>query len=414
MTLIDMDLLPWHAFCFYHRADWYIPLLTQPLKEHIMMKSKLLNSLILTALAAPGLAMAADAPAAPTLSSVLDASGVSITGDIDFSYSHLSSTGTFTSGVNNRVFDYSPNSFSVQQVDLAVAKLPAEGFGGMVETTLGKDASTIASYGTQTAAPSPTASGMQTFDLTQAFGQYATGNWTTIFGKFNTMAGAEVIKAAGNTNFSRSILFGYAIPFTHTGVRTTYKVSDAVSLVGGVNNGWDQAQDSNAQKTVELAAVMNPSKSFALTADVYSGAEPASYTPGAAMGNRTLLDLVATFTATDSLNFVLNYDNGSQKNAVATGTAKWSGLAAYMNYQINDPWRVSVRAETFKDADGFRTGVVQTWKEATVTVGYAVSKNTELRGEVRKDVSDVASFAYSDGIARKGQNSLAMEAVYKF
>lgn len=376
-----------------------------------MMKNKLLNSLILTALAAPGLAMAADAPAAPTLSSVLDASGVSITGDIDLSYSHLSSNGTFTSGINNRVFDYAPNSFSVQQVDLAVAKLPTEGFGGMVETTLGKDASTIASYGTQTVAPSPTASGMQTFDLTQAFGQYATGNWTTIFGKFNTMAGAEVIKAAGNTNFSRSILFGYAIPFTHTGVRTTYKVSDAVSLVGGVNNGWDQAQDTNAQKTVELAAVMNPSKSFALTADVYSGAEVGAGGTGA----RNLLDLVATFTATDSLNFVLNYDNGSQDNAVTAGAkAKWSGLAAYMNYQINDPWRVSVRAETFKDADGYRTGVVQTWKEATVTVGYAVSKNTELRGEVRKDFSDVASFAYSDGIARKGQNSLAMEAVYKF
>ncbi len=371
-----------------------------------MMKNKLLNSLILTALAAPGLAMAADAPAAPTLSSVLDASGVSITGDMDFSYSHLSGTGQFTSGINDRVFDYAPNSFTVQQVDLAIAKLPTEGFGGMVETTLGKDASTIASYGT--AVPN------QTYDLTQAFGQYATGNWTTIFGKFNTMAGAEVIKAAGNTNFSRSILFGYAIPFTHTGVRTTYKVSDAVSLVGGLNNGWDQASDSNAQKTIELAAVMNPTKAFALTADVYSGAEPASYTPGAAMGNRTLLDLVGTYTVTDSLNFVLNYDNGSQKNAVATGTAKWSGLAGYMNYQINDPWRVSVRAETFKDADGYRTGVAQTWKEGTVTVGYAVSKSTELRGEVRKDFSNVASFAYSDGIARKGQSSVAMEAVYKF
>ena len=113
-----------------------------------MMKNKLLNSLILAALAAPGLAMAADAPAAPTLSSVLDASGVSITGDIDLSYSHLSSTGAFTSGVNNRVFDYAPNSFTTQAVDVAISKLPAEGFGGMVETTLGKDASTIASTGT--------------------------------------------------------------------------------------------------------------------------------------------------------------------------------------------------------------------------------------------------------------------------
>ena len=380
-----------------------------------MMKNKLLNSLILAAFAVPGVAMAADAaPAGPTLSSILDASGVSITGDIDISYSKLSGTGLFTSNANDRVFDYVPNSFTMQAIDVAVSKLPAEGYGGSVEVTMGKDASTIASNGTQTTAPSAAPqSQMQTFDVTQAFGQYATGNWTTILGKFNTLAGAEVIKASGNTNFSRSILFGYAIPFTHTGVRTTYKVSDAVSLTGGVNNGWDSTVDTNAQKTIELGAAFNPTKSFALLASYYSGVE--SYTTTPAPGARDLLDLVATFTVSDSLNFVLNYDNGSQDNAVTAGSkAKWDGLAAYANYQINDPWRVSFRLESFKDTDGFRTGVIQTWKEGTLTVGYAASKSMELRGEIRKDTSDVASFAFSDGIARKAQNSMALEAVYKF
>src|SRR5450759_3342154 len=376
------------------------------LKKGIMMKSKFLNSLILAALAVPGVAMAADAPAAapaPTLSSVLDASGVSLSGDMDFSYSRLSGKGAFTSGTNDRVFDYAHNSFSVQAIDLTVAKLPAEGYGGLVDLTLGKDASTIASFGT--------VSPGQTYDLTQAYGQYATGNWTVIGGKFATLAGQEVIKTSGNTNFSRSILFGYAIPFTHTGVRATYKISDAVSLIGGVNNGWDQATDTNSQKTIELGAALNPAKSFALTAQFYSGAELG----GAGQGTRNLLDLVATITASDSLNFVLNYDNASQENAVAAGAkAKWNGLAGYVNYQINDPWRVSFRAETFKDADGYRTGIVQKWKEVTLTVGYAPTKSTELRGEVRKDTSDQAAFGYSDGIARKAQSSLGLEAIYKF
>jgi len=370
------------------------------------MKSKFLNSLILAALAVPGVAMAADAPAAPTLSSILDASGVSLSGDMDFSYSRLSGTGQFATGVgalNDRVFDYAHNSFSVQAIDLTVAKLPAEGYGGLVDLTMGKDASTIASTGTGYA--------NQTFDITQAFVQYATGNWTTIAGKFVTMSGQEVIKTTGDTNLSRSILFGYAIPFSHTGVRATYKVSDAVSLTGGVNNGWDQATDANSQKTIELGAMLNPAKSFALSAMVYSGAEPGA----AGTGTRNLLDLVATITASDSLNFVLNYDNASQENAVAAGAkAKWNGLAAYVNYQINDPWRVSFRAETFKDADGYRTGIVQKWKEVTLTVGYAPTKSTELRGEVRKDTSDQAAFGYSDGIARKAQSSLGLEAIYKF
>ena len=371
-----------------------------------MFKNKLLNSLVLAALAAPGFAMAADAPAAPTLSSILDASGVSVTGDIDLSYSKLSGTGQFAgTTTNDRVFDYAHNSFTTQAVDLLVTKLPAEGYGGAVELTMGKDASTIASTGTSVG---PT----QTFDLTQAYGQYATGNWTTIAGKFNTLAGAEVIKASANTNFSRSILFGYAIPFTHTGVRTTYKVSDAVSLIGGLNNSWDSAADTNAQKTLELSAALTPTKTFSLLATYYGGTE----TGAGGSGNRSLLDLVATFTATDSLNFVLNYDTASQDNAVTAGSkAKWDGIAAYANYQINDPWRVSVRVESFKDTDGFRTGVVgQTWKEATVTVGYAASKNMELRGEIRKDTSDKYAFAYYDGIARKAQNSVALEAVYKF
>ena len=53
-------------------------------------------------------------------------------------------------------------------------------------------------------------------------------------------------------NYSRSILFGYAIPFTHTGVRATYKVNDMLTVLGGVNQGWDAFEDPNHDKTLEL------------------------------------------------------------------------------------------------------------------------------------------------------------------
>jgi Putative beta-barrel porin-2, OmpL-like. bbp2 len=388
----------WHGNCSMCGVDrFYIPFLNH--MERYNMK-KVTKSLLCAGLVSMSAASYADTPTVPTLSSVLDASGISLSGDIDVAYSHLSGTGVFTSTANDRVFDYAPNSFTVQALDLMVTKTPTEGFGGVVEATVGKDASTIASSGMPNA----------TYDLTQAYVQYATGNLTVIGGKFLTLAGAEVIKASGNTNYSRSILFGYAIPFAHTGARASYKISDAASVTVGVNNGWDNAADTNAQKTVELGVALNPVKSFALTAQVYSGAEA-----GAATGTRNLLDLVGTITLTDSLNVVFNYDNGSQDNAVTVGSkAKWSGLAGYVNYQISDPWRVSVRGEYFNDKDGYRTGVIQKWKEATITLGYAASKSTELRGEVRSDKSDVASFMYSDGVARKSQTSVALEAVYKF
>jgi hypothetical protein len=130
--------------------------------------------------------------------------------------------------------------------------------------------------------------------------------------------------------------------------------------------------------------------------------------------------VVATVTASDSLNFVLNYDNGTQQNAGNNGvaamgtTAKWDGWAAYANYQFNDFWRVSARGELFNDKNGYRTGVTQKWKEGTLTLAYLPNKTAELRGEVRKDTSDVASFTYNDNIARKSQSSLGLEAIYKF
>ncbi len=378
-----------------------------------MFKNKLLYTLILSAFSVPAMAdtPAPAAPVAPTLSAILDASGISVTGDLDFSYSSLSGTGQFQgTTTNNRVFDYAHNSFTMQALDLTVAKQPAEGYGGLVETTLGKDASTIASSGTNMA--------NQTYDLTQAFVQYAAGSWTTIAGKFITQAGQEYIKSSANTNFSRSILFGYAIPFTHTGFRSTYKISDAVSLMGGVNNGWDEANDLHPNKNVELGVMLNPTKSIVLNLMDHYGTEQVAFGTLGTQGKRNLLDVVATYAVTDNLNFALNYDGGSQANSTLAnglaGTAKWSGVAAYANYQINDLWRLSVRGETFNDTDGYRTGVVQKWKEATLTVGYAPNKNVELRGEVRKDTSDKASFAYNDGIARKAQSSLGLEAIYKF
>jgi hypothetical protein len=370
-----------------------------------MMKSKLLNSLILAALAAPVVANAA----VPTLTEVLDASGVSLTGYIDTGYTNINSTGLFVGGTTNtRVFD-APNaaagknfsSFNLNQAAVTISKLPKEGAGGVINLTTGQDAKVIASNG-----PSVTQ-----FDVTQAYGSYATGPLTVIFGKFVTNSGAEVINSTANPNYSRSILFGYAIPFTHTGARVSYAVSDTVSLLAGINNGWDQVADTNTSKTVELGFSAAPSKMFSLAGSYYGGKEM-----GATIdGDRSLLDLVATITATDQLSFVVNYDNASQDNALVVGQkAKWDGLAVYANYTINDKWHLSLRGETFNDKNGYRTGVVQKWKEATLTAAYLPSKSLELRAEVRKDSSDQLAFLQSDGSAKKDQNSLGLQAMYKF
>ena len=382
-------------------------------------------SVPVTSLAAEPEAKASGKPV-PTFGDIMGASGIELSGSIDATYTNLSSSGKFIGGVlNNRVFDFEPNSFNLQAIDLTLSKLPAEGFGGLVNLTLGKDADTIAAYGTIDRNRGPAAGVDKQFDVTQAYFQYASGSFTGIIGKYVTLAGAEVIKSSAGTNISRSILFGYAIPFTHTGMRGTFKASDMLSFTAGVNNGWDDMKDTNKQKTIELGLSLTPIKSFSFTAQGYSGMEQiTNYPLSTTQGTRSLIDLVATFNASDQLTFILNYDNASQKNATlingSTGTAKWDGWAGYVNYQINDQWRLSVRGEVFNDKDGYRTVVEpgktagQKWKEATITIAYLPTKNVELRGEIRADRSDQEVFLQSNGTAKKNQQSIGLEAIYKF
>jgi len=352
-------------------------------------------------------------PAVPTLHQMFEASDIAVDGYIDMAYSRLSGTGAFTSGVPNRVFDTERNAFLLNQAAITFARQPKEGFGGLVNLTAGRDADVVAPFD---ANPGAT----QKFDMTQAFVHYGAGPLMVIAGKFVTSAGAEVIKSTTNVNYSRSILFGYAIPFTHTGVRANYALSDRFSLVAGLNNGWDNLRETNAQKTAELGVTATPIKDLSLSVMNHIGTERAGgLTLTGPEGRRNLIDIVATYAATEKLSFTLNYDTASQRNASTVApsgaeTAKWSGLAGYVTYSISDAWRLAVRAETFDDKDGYRTGVVQKWREGTVTLAYLPSKSIELRGEVRADRSDVSSFVQTDGSAGKSQNSVALQALYKF
>ena len=362
---------------------------------------------------APADAKPAEAPP-PAIFSI---GGFDLTGHVDVGYSHLSGFGKFVNGLNDRVFDFKRNEAMFHALDLQLANTPEQGFGGLLDVTIGKDADTIASYGTISKSKGPANGANHYFDVTQAYVHFGAAPFTIIAGKYVTLAGAEVIKSDGDVNYSRSILFGYAIPFSHTGVRATWKLSDSLSLIGGVNQGWDAVSDPNTDKTVELGATYAPSKEMSFSAVYYGGKELlANYPKIDPSGMRNLVDVVGTFTLSEQMTLVLNYDYGTQdKAAFDGGKAKWQGLAAYLNYQINEQWRVSLRGEYFDDKDGYRTGVVQKWKEGTVTVAYLPAKAWEIRGEFRADKSDKDAFLKSDGVtATDTQRSFGIEVLYKF
>ncbi len=403
------------------------------------MRKTILAALFASALAVPGLAAAQlPAPPAEAKDEGLKVGIFDVSGYVDASINHLSRRNVFTSGVPNRVFDIERSGVALRQFAGTFAYQPKEGLGGLVNLTVGKDADVIAPYKTSpqkgnlcNVVTNIDANGNRCdrdrFDVTQAFLQYAKGSWTIIAGKFVTSAGAEVINTPTNTNFSRSILFGYAIPFTHTGLRATYAFSDALSLVGGVNQGWDDIKDTNSAKTGELGLLWSPSKMVSLSAMGHFGKERAAGLTKTELppafqleGQRNLFDAVLTINATEKLIFVLNYDNASQENTVnvtpgGATKSKWDGFAGYVNYQFNDQWRLSFRTEVFNDKQGYRTGVIQKWKENTLTVAWLPIKPVELRAEIRRDRSNVASFLDVDGVtSRNNNNSYGLQFLYKF
>ena len=355
---------------------------------------------------APGYLLAADAPAADAapvgnkLSQILDAVGLSVTGYVSSSFYH--STGLSTL----HQFDIEHDTFQLDQASVTLAYQPKEGFGAVVDLTAGEDARVLnaAENGTNSA-----------FNVTQAYLQYATGPLTVIAGKFVTLAGAEVIDPTKNTNFSRSLLF-FSEPLTHTGVRATYAANDTLNLIVGVNNGWNTTSTSYGSKTAELGLAYTPNKIFALTAQAYLGKDPG------ADAERTLVDVVATYNVTSALTLVGNINWGKQDVQPSTGfpNQDWTAFAGYLNYAINDLWRVSVRGELLDDKEGFVTasGVAQKVKEGTVTVGYAPAKPFELRAELRYDWSDQPVFqsrVNTTGVSSSDhQTGFALQGLYKF
>jgi len=339
----------------------------------------------------------------PTLSEVLGVSGIEISGYIDTSYTYSGNKNvTFTDGTPNRVFDREPNSFNFNMAELAVSMLPDEGFGGAVVLNAGTDADITAAAGSGAS---------DNFDVQQAYVRYKLGGLEAMVGKFATLQGAEVIESPDNLNFTRSILFGYAIPFTHTGVRASYALNDTITITAGVNNGWDNLVDDNNQKSGEAMIAFNPSDMISATVEGMVGREAGT----TGEGLRSLVDAVLTVTPFEGITLIANADYGVQKRGKANGlVARWWGIAGYINYQLDKQWRIALRGEYFDDRDGFRSGTAQRWKEGTATVAFAPTEHIELRGEYRHDQSNKRSFLRSSGFSRKTQDTGDFEAIYKF
>jgi hypothetical protein len=202
-------------------------------------------------------------------------------------------------------------------------------------------------------------------------------------GKFNTHIGYEVIEARDNLNYSRSILFGWAIPFYHFGLRYTHPWNDEFSTTAIVANGWNNVFDNNAAKSFGLQAAYNKDE-FGAVANWMGGNE--------GTGFRNVFNGFLTYTPDDGdYDLVLNGSYGMDPNNGAA--TMWWGVAGYARYNWDDD-SIGVRGEVFFDPQGFMLGTgfnEQLW-EITGTYEHRFGHSLTARAEWRTDVSNRVNF----------------------
>ncbi len=239
---------------------------------------------------------------------------------------------------------------------------------------------------------------------------------TIDIGRFATWHGYELIESPQNDNFSRSIMFGYAIPFTHTGIRMTYPFADWTEVSLGVTQGWDTVEDNNNGKTFHAAWLVTPMDDISIQNSVAYGPERDDNSSDYMF----LYDLVATWAINEMFSVGANFNYGNDENANGSSDTEYWAVGGYARYDFHQDMYLALRGEYFDDTDytrlpqetGNPNSNQEMW-EITVTLGYEVTEDLLTRIEYRHDEADGDIF-HDKGGSDDTQDTIALEVIYSF
>jgi hypothetical protein len=173
-------------------------------------------------------------------------------------------------------------------------------------------------------------------------------------GRFFAQDGAENNDAPSNLLGSRSYTYIYD-PFTHTGVVTTLKLTDAWSVQNGLVLGSDVFIDPAARPTyVGSIKWAPPTGRDSFIFSVIVG--PGRFEQDHNFNNPEVFDLVYTHKFGDRLDYTLDALFGAETNVPSIGTATWFGVVQYLTYTFTPRLKGTARLELFDDPQGQRTG----------------------------------------------------------
>ncbi|MFY0562755.1 outer membrane beta-barrel protein [Archangium lansingense] len=228
--------------------------------------------------------------------------------------------------------------------------------------------------------------------LQQASLSFAHGPLTLEAGVYPSHIGLESFQSQLNWTYTRSWM-GELSPYYQTGLKGTWKFSDAWSAQLHLLNGWQTIGENNRGKALGTQVAYSGER-LSAAFNTFIGEEGS----GGSEGLRLFADGVATYKVTDAFSVAATADVGTQQRP-EQDAAFWYAAGLNARVQLAQPVAVTARAELFDDRDGLISGTAQRLVEGTVTLEVKPAEYLVLKLEARHDRSTADVFGGSQTTA---------------
>jgi len=229
--------------------------------------------------------------------------------------------------------------------------------------------------------------------IPQAFAEiYAPiGNGLNVkVGHFYTPIGYETVPAPNNFFYTHAYTMQYGEPFTHTGVLSNYAINKNFNAMAGAiggsgTGGWDGNFDKQMENWGGIGGITWTSDDYKTSLNI-SGTGSTTSTRNSSFWG--MYSVVMKHMFTDKTHFIVQHDHGFADNVLLANNvysgvikdAAWYGINTHLYYDVTPDVSIGVRAEWFRDRDGFRVWSPGRVTAATNHLGRSYASNVGLLG----------------------------------
>ena len=302
------------------------------------------------------------------------------------------------------------DGFNLNVVSITFAKPLDESewaAGYTVQTLMGPGAQKRGTRAFGTSAP-PTQTGDFAFNEAVVLLRVPVGNGIDFkIGQFGTYNGYEAYDTYKNPNWSRSYGF-YIESSAHTGVSASYKITDSLTVMGGIGNmaGFNNAVDA------KYSQALSESEKAYLAMVTYTLPEGAGFLKGASLSVGYTGGAATPVATWWQENYYAGLSLPTPINGLALGFAfdytkgmvyddSWAeAVAAYVSFQATEKLKLNGRVDWAKGFNGSAAGAYHgafgytslsddrnELLSLTATADYALWKNVISRLEFRYDTA---------------------------